>query len=99
MEDKALKFDAWAVISVRYAQRVVGLRTEFCKMAAEDPSYTKMILPGLERRGVVAAADDLEEPLETLESHMATQMMKAVATLSASNATKRAGKGGAANDK
>ena len=45
------------------------------------------------------ASDDLIEPIERLESHTATLLMKAVATLSASNATKRAsGKRGAAKD-
>ena len=59
-----------------------------------------MVLPALERRGDVAAADDLDGPLGELESHMTAQLMKAVATLSASNATKRAnGKGGAAEKK
>ena len=47
----------------------------------------------------VPASDDLIERMERLESHMATQLMKAVATLSASNSTKRAGgKCGAAKD-
>ena len=59
-----------------------------------------MVLPALERRGDVAAADDLDGPLGELESHMTTQLMKAVATLSASNPTKRTnGKGGAAEKK
>ena len=39
------------------------------------------------------------EPLEKLEAHMTIQLMKAVATLSASTATKRAGICGAARDK
>ena len=56
-------------------------------------------MPTLEARADVPASDDLIEPMERLESHMATQLKKAVATLSASNAMKRAGgKGGAAKD-
>lgn len=92
-EDKALLFDVWSMIAVRYGLRVVGLRTEFYKMAARDPLHAKLVMPTLEQRGEVTAADDLDASLEKLESHMATQLMKAVATLSASNATKRAGKG------
>ena len=67
-------------------------------MAARDPTYAKMILPTLQQRNDVAAADDLTEAMEKLDSHMTTQLMKAVATLSASNATKRTGKGGSAGD-
>ena len=47
-------------------------------------------------------AEDLDGPLATMESHLSSQMYKAVATLKASNATKRAGnagkKGGAADE-
>lgn len=77
----------------------MGLRTEFYKMVSRDPTYAKLIMPSLEQRNDVAAADDLSEPLEKLDSHMATQLMKAVANLSASNATKRAGRGSAAAEK
>lgn len=41
-------------------------------MAADDPTYTKMILPGWEKKGEVAAADDLMQTLGKLESHMTT---------------------------
>lgn len=95
---EAEKLDVWSIISNRYVLRVLGLRSEFYKMAADDPTYAKMVLPTLERRGDIVMADDLEKPLGELESHLATQLMKAVATLSASNATKRAkNRGGAAD--
>lgn len=96
--DLAVEYDVWAIISVRYALRALGLRTEFYKLAAEDPTYAKMILPALENKGNVAAADNLDKPLGTLDSHMTTQLMKAVATLRASNATKRTGGPGSAAD-
>lgn len=97
--EDARQFDVWQIISVRYTLRVLGLRTEFYRLAAEDPVHAKMVLPALERRGEIAAADDLDGPIAQLESHMTTQLMKAVATLHASNATKRArGRGGPAND-
>lgn len=51
-----------------------------------------MVLPILEQRNDTTAADDIVEPLEKLDSHMATHLIRAVATLSASNATKRAGR-------
>ena len=99
---EAEMFDAWAFVAVRYSLRVLGLRAEFYRMAAKDPMYAKLVLPSLERRGETAMADDLDDPLAKLESHLSSQMFKAVATLKASNATKRAGstkkKGGAADD-
>lgn len=98
-EEEAIKCDVWALISIRYGLRVVGLRSEFYKMASKDPVYAKMVMPTLEGRNDMAASEDLTEPLDTLSSHMTTQLMKAVATLSASNATKRSrGKGGSAGD-
>lgn len=69
-------------------------------MVAKDLMYAKIFVPSLERRGETAMADNLDEHLATLESHLSSQMFKAVATLKESNATKRAGnakrKGGAA---
>jgi len=97
--DAALEFEVWALVAIRYGLRVVGLRAEFYKMAGRDPVHTKLVLPTLEQRNSSAASDDLVEPLEKLDAMMATQLMKAVASLSASNATKRAGKGGAAGEK
>ena len=75
-------------------------------MAAIDLMEAKMRMPRLDRRGNMAAADDLDaaaedldEVLAEMDAHANTQLMKAVATLSASNATKRAkGKGGASAD-
>lgn len=96
---KALNFESWALIAIRYGLRIVGLFFEIYKMASRDLTYVKMVLPSLERRGDVAASEDLIEPLEKLDSDLATPLMKAIATLGASNATKRAGRGGAAHDK
>lgn len=100
--EDVMRFDVCCVIAKRYILRVLGFRTEFYRMAADDPSYAKMILPVLEKRGEMPLADDLDEPMQKREGHMMIQMMKAVATLSASNETKTAqgsGKGGAANGK
>lgn len=91
--DLAGQYDVWSIIAVRYSLRVLGIRTQFYRMAAVDPVYAKMILPALERRAEVPASDDLDESLLKLEGHMNNQLMKAVATLSASNATRRAGGG------
>lgn len=68
-------------LSVRYALRVVGLRTEFYKMAADDPSVAKMMLPTLEKSQDMIAADNMEDTMEKLQTHMNTQMMKVVAAL------------------
>lgn len=66
---KAEKFDVWAIIGVRYSLRVLGLHAEFYKLAAEDPTYAKMVLPALKKRGNMAASDDLDKPLSDLASH------------------------------
>jgi len=93
-EDEALKFEVWGLVAIWYGLRVCGLRAEFYRMAERDPVHAKLVLPTLEQRNTVAASDDLVEPMDKLDALMATQLMKAVASLSASNATKRAGKGG-----
>lgn len=95
---EASKFDCWMTVAGRYGLRVVGLRSEFYKMAADDPTYAKLVITTLEKRSDVVASEDLVEAMDKLDINMSTQLMKAVATLSASNATKRAGKGGAAKD-
>lgn len=91
------KFDAWEKIAIRYGLRVVGLRPEFYKLAAEDPTYAMLFIPSLEKKNDMVAADDLVESIDKLDSHMNSQLMKAVATLSASNATRRAGNGATAD--
>lgn len=97
--ENAQKYDCWAIIAVRYGLRVFGLSEKICKKAAVDPVHAKLIMPALEQKNDTPAADDLTEALDKLESHMSTQLMKAVATLSASNATRRSGKGGPAEKK
>ena len=97
-EEEANNYDVWAALALRYGLRVVVLRSKFYKMAARDPTYAKMILLTLQQRNEVAASDDLSEAMDKFDSHMTTQPMKAVATLCASNETKRTEKGGPAGD-
>lgn len=98
-DDEAQKCDIWDLVAIRYGLRVVGLRSEFYKMASKDPVHVKMVLRSLEGRNDMAASEDLVEPLETLALHISTQWVNTVATLSVSNATKREkGKGGPAGD-
>lgn len=47
----------------------------------------------------MSASDDFVGPMERLGKDVSRQLMKAVATLSESNATKRVVKGSAAGDK
>lgn len=96
--DVILMYDVWAIILIRYGLRVTGLRAKLYKLVARDPVYTKMVLPSLDQRNDTPAAEDLVEPLEKLDTNMSTQLMKEVTNLSASNATKRADKGGAIGD-
>jgi hypothetical protein len=86
----------WGIISVRYGLRVVGLRVEFYKRSAKDPMHARLVMPALEGRNDVAAADDFDDTLEKLDTHMASQLMKAVSSLSATNAIKRGSGDGAA---
>ena len=58
---EAKNYDVWAALAIRYGLRVVGLRSEFYKMAARDPTHAKMILPTLQQRNEVAASEDLTE--------------------------------------
>jgi hypothetical protein len=83
------------MLAVRYVLRVVGLRTEFYKKSAKDLIHAKMVMPVLEGQNDIPATDDLEEVMEKLDTHVATQLMKAVAPLHATNAVKRSGDGGA----
>lgn len=94
---EAQRFDVWALISMRYVMRVLGPQKEFYNIASKDPMYAKIVLPSLERRGDVIESDELDTPMSKLESHMTTQLMKAVDTLRASNAKNRA-KGGSGGD-
>ena len=94
--DKALLYAVWSHLAVQYGLRVSSLRCEVILMVARDPTYAKLVMPSLEQRNDLSAAEDLVEQMEKLEAHMSSQLMKAVANLSARNATGRAGKGGAA---
>jgi hypothetical protein len=54
------------------------------------------VMPVLEGQNDTPATDDLEEVMEKIDMHMATQLMNAAASLHATNAVKRGGDGGAA---
>jgi hypothetical protein len=93
---EAERLDVWIGLALRYGLRVVGLRTEFFRLSAKDPQHARLVMPTLENQGLMAATDDIEETMERLDTHLATQLMKAAATLSANNAVSRSGAGGAA---
>jgi hypothetical protein len=85
------------MLAVRCGLPVVGLRTEFYKKSAKDPMHAKMVMLVLEGQNEIPATDDLDDVMEKLDTHMATQLMKAAATLHATNAAKPSGNGGAAS--
>jgi hypothetical protein len=95
--DDSTRYDVWAILAVRYGLRVVGLRTDFYKKPAKDPMHAKMVMPILEGQKEILATDDLDEVMEKLDTHMATQLMKAAESLHATNAVKRSGDGKAAS--
>ena len=82
------------MIATRFGLRVVGLRYEFYFLSARDPGYAKMIMPTLERRNEIAAAYDVTDTPEILDSHLTTKFMKALATINASNGPKKSGSRG-----
>lgn len=53
-------------------------------MAADDPVTVKIIAPGLERHIDMPTADNMVEPMDTLDSHMISQLMEAVETFQTS---------------
>jgi hypothetical protein len=95
--EDAKKYNVWGMMGVRYGLRAVGLRVEFYKKSAKDPMHARLLMPVLEGNNDTAATDDLDDVLEKLDTHMATQLMKAAASLHATNAVKRSGDGGAAS--
>jgi hypothetical protein len=93
--DKAERSDVWAMMAVRYSLRVVGLRVEFYKRSAKDPMHARLVMPVLEDQNDMPATDDLDDVMEKLDMHMATQLIKAAAPLHAINAVNRSSYGGA----
>jgi hypothetical protein len=81
--------DVLVKIVLRYALRVVGLRTEFFRLIAEDPQHARIVMPDLEKQGRASATDDKDNAIKKLDTHLATQLMKAAATLDANDAVKR----------
>jgi hypothetical protein len=92
---EAGRLDMWMAMGLRYGLRVVGLRTEFFRMSAKDPVHARMLMPVLEGQDTMAATDGLDDTMAKMDTHMATQLMKAAASLSADNSVRRAGEGGA----
>jgi hypothetical protein len=75
--EDAKKFDVWGTMGVRYGLRAVGLRVEFYKKSAKDPMHARLLMPVLEGNNDTAAKDDLDDVLEKLDTHIATQLVKA----------------------
>jgi hypothetical protein len=90
-------FDVWAMMAVRYGLRVVGLRIEFYKRSAKVPMNARLVMPVLEGQNDTPATDYLDDVMEKLDMHMATQLMKAAASLHATNAVERSGNCGSAS--
>jgi hypothetical protein len=93
----AKKYEVWGMMGVRYGLMAVGLRVEVYKKSAKDPMHTRLLMPILEGNNDKAATNDLDDVLKKLDSHTATQLMKAATTLHATNAMKRSGDDGSAS--
>jgi hypothetical protein len=59
--------------------------------------HARLVMPVFEGQNDTPATDDLDDVMEKLDMHMATQLMKAAASLHATNSLKRIGDGGAAS--
>jgi hypothetical protein len=85
------------MMAVRYGLRVVGLRVEFYKGSSKDPMHARQAMSVLEGQNDTPATDDLDDVMEKLDMHMATQLINIAASLDATNDVKRSGDGGAAS--
>jgi hypothetical protein len=85
------------MMAMRYGLRVVGMRDEFYTRSAKDPMYARIVMPVIEGQNDSPATDDLDDVMEKLDMHMATQLMKTAASLHDTHAVKRSGDGGAAS--
>jgi hypothetical protein len=88
------RFDACAIMAVRYGLRVVGLQVEFDKRYAKDSMHARVVMQVLEVQNDPPATDDLDDAIENFDIHMVTQLIKATASRYATNAVKRSGDGG-----
>jgi hypothetical protein len=95
--EEAERFDAWAMMAVRHGLRVVGLRVEFYTRSEKDPMHVRLVMSVLEGQNDTPNTDDLDDVMEKLDMHTATQMAKAAASLHPLNAVKRSGDGGDAS--
>jgi hypothetical protein len=95
--EEAKKFEVWAMMAVRYGLRVVGLRVDFYKRSGKYPMHARLVMPVLEGQNVRRTTDDLNDVMEKLDMHTATELMKAAASLHATNAVRPSGDGGAAS--
>jgi hypothetical protein len=93
--EDAKKYDLWGMMGVRYDLRAVGLRV--ARSRQKDPMHARLLMSVLDGNNDTAATDDLEDVLKKLDTYMATQLMKAAASLHDTNAVKRSGDGGAAS--
>lgn len=94
--EAAKRYDVWGLKGQHYALRALGLRTEYYKLAAEDPGHAKLLMPALEKHasaGDTSATDTVDEALSKFDAHLATALMQAAASVSA----KKSGAGGADN--
>lgn len=58
-----MSFDVCDLFDIRYVLRDLSLQKDFYKISAYKPMYYKMFIPTLKRRGVLDAAEDLDQTL------------------------------------
>ena len=71
-DNNAPLFDVWAQLPICCGLRVTGIWCELYHLVAREPTYAKLVMPSLEQRKELPAADDVVKPMEKLDCHMST---------------------------
>jgi hypothetical protein len=85
------RFDVWTMMAVRCGLRVVGPRIVFYKRSAKDVIHAWLVMPVLGGHKNTPTKGDVDDVMEKLDTHMATQLMKAAASLLTTNYLKCSG--------
>lgn len=85
--------NAWAEILGEYALRVLAVRQEFYRNSVKDPVGARLNQEMYEEDSYLPVSDALDERTKQMGTMREAQLMKAIATLAASNNLKRAGGG------
>lgn len=78
------------MIYVRRDIRIIIFCTDFYKIMTDDPVTAKMVFSGLQKLKT-STVNDMEGVVETLETHLYTQLVKVITALKIRNTGKKHG--------